>query len=491
MLTTGTPTTAPSWAPPPADVQETYLRAARVALLHDMPSGSQAYRSGHNSWSPAGWRGLAERPLRIASPQRRTTADDDRWDDPVRHHSSWLLAVSYGEHAVLLGALEGHTPRLHADLDVLSGWTETGEPGLWVLLEGPELAVFDRYRALLAARHGVRDRDPGTVWSSWYSFYENISRSRMEEVLEELPGLGFDTFQVDDGWQSIVGDWAHNLKFPEGMASLARATAEQGLRPGLWLAPFIVLPDSQAFRDRRQMLLTDVSGELVTAGVNWGSRYFTYDCSRSDVLDYLAELVQTVVGWGFSYLKLDFLQAAAVPGRHAEPGDREAIYRAAIGAMRDAAGEDTFLLGSGAPLFASLGVLDAVRTGPDVAPMWTNYATDDPSDALALNALRNGVERLWLRGLIGLDPDVVFARHARNLLDEEQLQWLRDAATLSGFRALSDPPAWLTEQEREELRRYLGPLPATARLGRHRFLIGDREVDFGPAIHGPASRYAL
>ena len=42
--------------------------------------------------------------------------------------------------------------------------------------------------------------------------------------------------------------------------------------------------------------------------------------------------------------------------------------------------------------------------------MWTNYATDDPSDALALNALRNGVERLWLRGLIGLDPDVVFAR---------------------------------------------------------------------------------
>ena len=29
MLTTGTPTTAPSWAPPPADVQETYLRVAR------------------------------------------------------------------------------------------------------------------------------------------------------------------------------------------------------------------------------------------------------------------------------------------------------------------------------------------------------------------------------------------------------------------------------------------------------------------------------
>lgn len=492
MLLNGTPIAAPSWAPPQTRVQETHLEAARVALLHDLPATAQAYRSGHNSWSPAGWRALDQAPLRIANPARRTTADDDRWDDPVRHHSSWLLAISDGDHAVLLGALEGDTPRLHADLDVLSGWTETGRPGRWVLLEGAELAVFERYRDLLAARHGVRDRDPGTVWSSWYSFYENISRSKMSEVLQELPGLGFDTMQIDDGWQEVVGDWVPNLKFPEGMASLARAVTEQGVRAGLWLAPFIVLPDSDAFRQRRQMLLTDPEGELVTAGENWGSRYFTYDYTRSDAREHLAELIHEVVeGWGFSYLKLDFLQAAAVPGAHTTPADREAVYRMAIGTIREAAGEDTYLLGSGAPLFASLGILDAVRTGPDVAPMWTNYATDDPSDALALNALRNGVERLWLRGLIGIDPDVVFARHARNLLDEEQLQWLRDAATLSGFRALSDPPAWLTEAERDELRRYLGPLPATSRLGRYRFLIGDREVDFEPAITGRASRYAL
>ncbi|MDO5066499.1 MAG: alpha-galactosidase [Propionibacteriaceae bacterium] len=491
MLTTSTPIAAPSWVPRPADVAETWFRAPRVALLHDMPQEAQAYRSGHNSWSPAGWRGLTEPPLRITDQERRITADDDGWDDPLRHHSSWMLVVSDGRHAVLLGALEGDTPRLHADLDVLSGWTETGNPGLWVLLEGPELAVFERYRDLLGARHGVRDRDPGTVWSSWYSFYEDISRPKMDEVLAELPGLGFDTFQLDDGWQRIVGDWSPNQKFPEGMADLARAAADLGLRPGLWLAPFIVLPGSQAFSERRQMLLTDSSGELVTAGTNWGSRYFTYDCTRADVLEYLAELVRTVVDWGYTYLKLDFLQAAAVPGQHSIPSDREAVYRGAIQAIREAAGEEVFLLGSGAPIIASLGVLDAVRTGSDVAPMWTNYASDDPSDSAAFNALRNGVERLWLRGLIGLDPDVVFARHARNLLDEQQMQWLRDAAVLSGFRALSDPPAWLTGPERDELRRYLGPLPATSRLGRHRFRIEDREVDFAPAINTVASRYAL
>ena len=477
---------------PSPEVRETYFDAPRVALLHGMGPGAQAYRSGHNSWSPAGWRDLAESPLRIANPARRNTADDPRWDDPVRHHSSWLLALADGERSLLLGALEGDTPRLHADLDVLSGWTETGRPGRWVLLEGPELQVFERYRALLQDHYGARDRDPGTVWSSWYSLYEDISRQAFDSILPELPGLGFDTFQVDDGWQRVVGDWEPNDKFPAGMAEIVRTCRGLGLRAGLWLAPFIVLPGSEAFRAHRQMLLTDASGELVTAGENWGASYFTYDYTRADARERLAELIHTAVeDWGYSYLKLDFLQAAAVPGRHASPADREAVYRAAIQAIRDTAGEETFLLGSGAPLFASLGILDAVRTGPDVAPMWTNYATDDPSDALALNALRNGVERLWLRGLIGLDPDVVFARHARNLLSDQQLQWLRDAATLSGFRALSDPPSWLTDAERDDLRRYLGPLPGTRRLGRHRFLIGDREVDFAPALHGTASRYAL
>ena len=477
---------------PSPEVRETYFDAPRVALLHGMGPGAQAYRSGHNSWSPAGWRDLVESPLRIANPVRRNTADDPRWDDPVRHHSSWLLALADGERSLLLGALEGDTPRLHADLDVLSGWTETGRPGRWVLLEGPELQVFERYRALLQDHYGARDRDPGTVWSSWYSLYEDISRQAFDSILPELPGLGFDTFQVDDGWQRVVGDWEPNDKFPAGMAEIVRTCRGLGLCAGLWLAPFIVLPGSEAFRTHRQMLLTDASGDLVTAGENWGASYFTYDYTRADARERLAELIHTAVeDWGYSYLKLDFLQAAAVPGRYASPADREAVYRAAIHVIRDTAGEEAFLLGSGAPLFASLGILDAVRTGPDVAPMWTNYATDDPSDALALNALRNGVERLWLRGLIGLDPDVVFARHARNLLSDQQLQWLRDAATLSGFRALSDPPSWLTDAERDDLRRYLGPLPGTRRLGRHRFLIGDREVDFAPALHGTASRYAL
>ena len=195
--------------------------------------------------------------------------------------------------------------------------------------------------------------------------------------------------------------------------------------------------------------------------------------------------------WGFTYLKLDFLQAAAAAGAHNGDMDREAIYRRAIATVREAAGDSVYLLGSGALMMPSLGILNAVRTGPDVAPMWTNYATQDPSDALAHNALRNAVERLWMRHLVGLDPDVVFARDTRNLLTPEQRQWLRDSAVLSGFRGVSDPPDWLTEEEKEMLRGYLGPLPETARLGRYRFRIGEREVDLEHAVKAASGPYAL
>ena len=487
------PVEAPDWVPPSNDdLVETHFRESRVALLHGFQPSAEVYRTGQNSWSPAGWRLMSDAPLRIANPERRRTADDTMWDDPGRHHSSWVMALSAGSTTILLGALEADTPRLHADLDVLVGWTETGCEGSWVLIEGEELAAFSRYRELLATRYGVIDEEPGKIWSSWYSLYEDVSRSRLEEIMVELPGLGFDTVQVDDGWERAVGDWEANDKFPEGMADLARAAEARGLRPGLWLAPFIVLPDSEAFEEHRDMLLRDAAGELVPAGSNWGSNYFTYDYTREDACDLLAELIDVVVSkWGFTYLKLDFLQAAAAVGSRSREMDREAIYRRAITTIRETAGDSVYLLGSGALMMPSLGILNAVRTGPDVAPMWTNYATQDPSDALAHNALRNGVERMWMRHLVGLDPDVVFARGTRNLLTPEQRQWLRDSAVLSGFRAVSDPPEWLTEEEKEMLRNYLGPLPETERRGRYRFRIGEREVDLEHAVRATSGPYAL
>ena len=459
------------------------LPAGRVALLHGMPE-AEVYRHGWNSWSPSGWRAMGEAPLRIAAAERRLTADDSTWDDPHHHHSSAVTALADENGNVLLvGALGLDVPRLTVDRDTITGWYEQGGSP-WFAAYGPELEVFERYARILGEHLiGGRERNrAGNVWCSWYAYHEDIDQQTLRADLAGLAGLPFDVFQIDDGWERCVGDWQPNEKFPAGLADLAARATDAGLRPGLWLAPFIVRPNSQTARDKTHLLLSDEAGHPMTAGYNWGGPYYALDLTLPEAQDHVRDVISTVVGWGFHYLKLDFINAVAIPAtRHDQGPGRESVYREAMRLIRDAAGPDVYLLGSGAPVLPSLGIFDGIRVGPDVAPFWTNYATDDPSDATAENALVASVHRLWLRDLVALDPDVVYFRSRQSLLTPRQRGLLADLAHICGFKATSDPPGWLDERERAELADFLALDKPVVQLGRYRFDLGGREVDFTAA----------
>ncbi|MDX3344842.1 alpha-galactosidase [Streptomyces sp. ME02-6979A] len=479
-------------APPRAVEGGLLLPPGRTAVLHGL-GDALFYRHGHNSWSPCGWRRLSEAPLRIESAERRLTADDTVWDDPARHHSSAVAALEGPDGRVLLlGALGLDIPRLTADRDTLTGWCERdGAP--WFLALGSEEEVFAAYARHLGDRLGRSDKRAGNVWCSWYAYYESITEEQLTKDVTALRGLPFDVVQVDDGWERAVGDWEANDKFPSGMRALADRITDAGLRPGLWIAPFIVLPGSRTARQRPELLLRDGRGEPVVAGHNWGVGYWTLDLTLPAAQEHLRETIRRVVReWGFTYLKLDFVGAGAVPGvRFADVG-REEAYRTGLSIVREAAGPDAYLLGSGAPLLPSLGLVDAIRSGPDVAPMWEHYATRDPSDALARNAVVNTVHRLWQSPLLEVDPDVVYFRSRLNLLTEQQQGLLRDLADVCGFRAVSDPPGWLLPEELKAMEAYLTGRPEVRRLGRYRFSLDGREVDFGAAVApGDEQRYPL
>lgn len=467
------------------------LPPGRVALLHGL-GDALFYRHGHNSWSPCGWRRLSEPPLRIANPHRRLTADDDVWDDPARHHSSAVAALDIGDgNILLLGALGLGTARLFADRDTLAGWYEHGAQP-WFAAYGPEDEVFAAYTRHLAARLGSRARRAGNVWCSWYAYYESITEQQLAADIHDLRSLPFDVVQIDDGWQQLVGDWQPNHKFPSGMKALADRIVEAGMTPGLWLAPFIALPGSQLVQQHAELLLRDARGEPVVAGRNWGSGYYALDLSRPATRDYLGELTHRAVHeWGFKYLKLDFINAGTAPGVRADGAEREQTYRDALTLIRQVAGDNVYLLGSGAILLPSLGILDGLRSGPDVAPMWQNYATDDPSDAMARNAVVNTLHRLWHQPLAEVDPDIVYFRSRLNLLTDQQMAWLRDLADICRFRAVSDPPSWLTPSELADMTSYLSAQPEIRRLGRYEYTIDGRKADFTTAITPTAQAYPI
>ena len=467
------------------------IRSSRLAILHGCVNG-QFYRSGHNSWSPSGWNDLAGAPLRIPTDERRATADDPTADDTVRHHGSWMGAVvdEVDGSGVLVGALEGGHPRVRADEDHLAAFDET-RPALWLLAWGSEASIFDAYVQRLNERARTPGRAP-RVWCSWYSYYEKVSWDVLESQLPGLVQLGFDTLQIDDGWQKGVGDWRANAKFGEDLAARAADIAALGVTPGVWVAPFIARPGTPFLSEHPEAFVHTPSGELAIAGYNWGGPYYALDTTHPLAQEYLRDLAQSLVDAGIGYVKADFVNAAAIDGvRHDDQVTGDDAYVIGSRLLRQGLGEDVYLLGSGALIIPSIGIYDGIRVGCDVAPIWKNYATEDRSDAEARNAFMTSVARLWLRPLIGCDPDVVFFRHMKNLLGEREISWLQDVAAVAGFKSSSDPLEWLTEQERCEVAQWLARREAVEVVGRTRFRLDGREVDFAPGLEEPEHCYPV
>ena len=495
--------TLPARAAGPAREVEGGLVLPRgpVALLHPF-GAARFYRHGWHSWSAVEWVPL--RPAAAAASPLYSD-DDARYAAGPRPGGSGVGAVEGPDGQVLLlGALDVGA-RVEADDEVLRGFFEeeadSGAPppgapaggrpapagGGWFVAYGPRERVFAAYARHLGERLGRRGQgEAPRVWCSWYGFYRDISEDRLLEALEGLRGLEFDVFQVDDGWQRAIGDWEANDRFPSGMAALAARIREAGMRAGLWVAPFIVAPSSPLFREHPEWLVRDPAGQPVVAGHNWGDAYYALDTTHPGARAWLQALVRRVRGWGYDYLKLDFLYAAAMPGRRHEAVPREQAYREGLRLIREAAGDDAYILVCGAPVVASVGLADAIRIGPDVAPFWEiPYGGGGPSRRTlpsSRNALWTSVERLWLRPLLHTDPDVVYFRTRYNLLGDQQRRWLQDLARVAGFRATSDPPAWLTDAERAELAAFLKERPRVEQVGPYRYRIDGREVDFGPAL---------
>ena len=455
------------------------IEEAEVGI--DLPTRPERYyQHGWQSWSDTRW--LDPGVARLTNPvlERRPMVDDPEFVGSSRHGGSAVGAVEVDGEVVLLGAL-GLGGRVELDGYRLVGRCE-GAAGPWLVARGAEDEVFARYAELLGERLGRRAARRPRVWCSWYSFYRGIDERRVLDVLDDVRRLPFDAFQLDDGWQRAIGDWQANNRFPAGMRGLAARVRDAGFEPGLWLAPFLARSDSEVFRRNPSMFARDENGEPLFAGRNWGGECFALDVTHAAAKAFLVDTVRRAVDDGYTYLKLDFLYAAALPGLRSVDIPREQAYREAVELIRSAVGEDVYLLGCGAPVIASVGVFDAIRVGPDVAPWWdmslvTEYL-HDPTAPSTRFAIATSLNRLWLQPLIEPDPDVVYFRRRYNLLTATERGWLQDLARVCGFRATSDPPSWLESRELEELVSFFGNEPSVVPRGRLRYEIDGREVDF-------------
>jgi alpha-galactosidase len=167
-----------------------------------------------------------------------------------------------------------------------------------------------------------------------------------------------------------------------------------------------------------------------------------------DAQVYVEDVIRTAVSeWGFSYLKLDFLYAAALSGQfHDATRTRAQVMRSALETIRTAAGEDTFILGCGCPLGPAIGIVDAMRISADTARRWRSsfrgiefFIKDEPSLPSAFNAVHNSLTRAHLHQRWWInDPDCLLLRKETHLTQPEVETVASVIALTGGSLLLSD-----------------------------------------------------
>jgi alpha-galactosidase len=368
-------------------------------------------------------------------------------------------------------ALDWLGARCDLEGQVLAPGATVASETLMIACGDDPVALADRYARETARRMKARvPRRVPTGWCSWYYFYNRVTEADVRANLDALARLPYrlDYVQIDDGYQSATGDWlVPNDKFPGGMEPLARAIASAGFRPGLWLAPFAVNRDARLFAEHPEWLLHDAEGRVILHDI-WLGPCAGLDCTHPGAQDWLRRLFRTVVhGWGYTFLKLDALFCACYAGaRHHEPGTTTAAnLRRGLEVIREAAGDEAFILGCSCPFGPAVGLVDAMRVGPDVEARWFNGLHPSAKHALRLSLPRNWMHRrFWLN-----DPDCLTVRDTDSTvvpgtLTLEEARFLATGIALSGgLTVLSDDLATLSPERREVALRVLPPAGRAAR----------------------------
>ncbi len=416
----------------------------------------RVYEEGWQSWSPTRWYrpdATSKRPALDWQHLMRFRAGTEL---PARgFQGSGLLAVDpgTGDPVRVYGAAHSpdRVPSIRAELAgdrlLVSADDDPDDPPGRVALAlardpAAGLGAFgDRY----ARAAGAVVRPAPTVWCSWYRYFLEVTEA---DVLENLAAIAehdlpVDVVQVDDGWQAGIGDWTTLSGRFTSLPRLADRIHAAGRRAGIWVAPFVVGTASELAREHPDWLVGD-------AGSNWDQDLRGLDLTHPGARDYLWGALRALRDAGFDYLKLDFLYAGAAPGPRYADVTEVAAYRSGLELVRDAVGPGTYLLGCGAPILPSVGLVDAMRVSPDT------FHVDAQDGSRGLRGRAATMARAWQHGRFWVnDPDCLVTRPSYAL----RAEWADVVERYGGLRSSSDRIAELDDWGLATTRRLLASAP--------------------------------
>lgn len=430
-----------------------------MTIVDDVAAGPAArvYTEGWQSWSPTTWYDRdtpAHRPAEGWQHLMRFRPGTELPTTGVQGEG--LLVVDPGEGGLahvyatldarsdvpsIRAEWQGDRILVHADGPVEHWTTDTADaaPAGLGSEAHPALASFGgRFGAAAGARAAA---SAPRVWCTWYRYFEDVTAADVTENLRAIDDLRLDVdvVQIDDGWSLGTGEWTRpNPRFGS-LPDAISAIRDTGRRAGVWLAPFSV-------GSRSDLAMKHPGWLTGPAGHNWGDDLVGLDLTHPGVRDHLVEVFTGLRELGADYLKLDFLYSGAVPGRRDDGATPVEAYRSGLSLIREVMGDEAYLLGCGAPILPSVGLVDAMRISPDTFHEGGEDGSQGLRGRMSLEARSWQDGRLWTT-----DPDCLVARPEFALRDE----WADVVLAAPGVRGFSDRIAELDEHGLDLVRRLL------------------------------------
>lgn len=320
----------------------------------------------------------------------------------------------------------------------------------FVLNIGPDpYSALEGYADIMGRLNNARVNSIINGWCNWFFTYEHVTEDEVvrnaEYASRFLKPYGMEYIQVDEGYQRWHGEWDGNERFPHGMKWLADRIHSYGLKPGLWIAPYVISEPAKIFQDHKEWLIRNPDGSLKRVGpwpdenTDWARnenpKRYGLDITHPDAAEWMYNLFERISKqWGYEMIKIDFVDWSLLSAHHYydQSVSHAMAYRKGFEIIRKAIGNECHLQDCG-PGPITIGLLDSMRIELDqnygYAPeVWKTYFTNSASSAPAAAKRYYFHKRTWIN-----DADHL----CMSLLSPSQAQAAATLLALTGGNIIS------------------------------------------------------
>jgi len=316
-------------------------------------------------------------------------------------------------------------------------------------------ATLEMYASELGRQCGALTGSIVNGWCNWFYSHENFS---MDEILrnarfaaEHLLPYGLETIQIDEGYQVAHGEWRGNSRFHGDLKGLADSLRSMRLKPGIWVAPFVISEQSWVFKHHQEWLMKSADGNLKRIGpwpgedTDWfrseSPKRYGLDITHPEAQQWFRMLIDSLVHvYGFEMIKIDFVAWTVFSADrfHDPSATPAAVYRKALSIIHEIGGDRCHILDCG-PGQVTTGHMHSMRIEYDqnygfLPEIRKQYFQGPSSSAGALGKRYFFHNRTWTNDIDHICMDLVPLHTAQAIAS---LIALSGGNTMSGDRLIA------------------------------------------------------